>query len=174
MTILALISLSLLSILGALAVSPTPSSGVSSLISKAVFEQMLKHRNDAACQGKGFTHTRRSSMLPIRFMVLELLGMIPLRRERLLRFWLKLPMKLLAGGQRHQTEHMHGDTVLLLKKTHPWVIVLIIINNTLVPLGRGTMAVVPSKFHNDLFLQVRVDCHSIVVITDALDSFYHY
>ncbi|XP_058185155.1 basic endochitinase-like [Rhododendron vialii] len=57
MRILALISLSLLSILGALAVSPTPSSGgggVSSLISKAVFEQMLKHRNDAACQGKGF------------------------------------------------------------------------------------------------------------------------
>ncbi|KAG5530093.1 hypothetical protein RHGRI_030454 [Rhododendron griersonianum] len=57
MRILALISLSLLSILGALAESPTPSSGgggVSSLISKAVFEQMLKHRNDAACEGKGF------------------------------------------------------------------------------------------------------------------------
>ncbi|KAF7130713.1 hypothetical protein RHSIM_Rhsim10G0202000 [Rhododendron simsii] len=38
-----------------MAVSPTPSrggGGVSSLISKAMFEQMLKHRNDAACQGK--------------------------------------------------------------------------------------------------------------------------
>ncbi|KAF7130787.1 hypothetical protein RHSIM_Rhsim10G0201800 [Rhododendron simsii] len=57
MRILALISLCLLSILGALAVSPTLSSGgggVSSLISKAEFEQMLKHRNDAACEGNGF------------------------------------------------------------------------------------------------------------------------
>lgn len=37
--------------------SPTPSGGsgdISSLISKATFEQMLKHRNDAVCQGKGF------------------------------------------------------------------------------------------------------------------------
>ncbi|KAG5530078.1 hypothetical protein RHGRI_030445 [Rhododendron griersonianum] len=48
MRILALISLSLLSILGASA------QDISSLISKAVFENMLKHRNDAACQGKGF------------------------------------------------------------------------------------------------------------------------
>ncbi|KAE9450256.1 hypothetical protein C3L33_17851, partial [Rhododendron williamsianum] len=37
--------------------SPTPSGGggdISSLISKAVFENMLKHRNDANCEGKGF------------------------------------------------------------------------------------------------------------------------
>ncbi|KAG5530089.1 hypothetical protein RHGRI_030449 [Rhododendron griersonianum] len=45
---LALISLSLLSILGASA------QDISSLISKDVFENMLKHRNDAACQGNGF------------------------------------------------------------------------------------------------------------------------
>ncbi|KAF7130446.1 hypothetical protein RHSIM_Rhsim10G0202200 [Rhododendron simsii] len=49
MRILALISLSLLSILG-----PSAQQDISSLISKAVFENMLKHRNDAACQGKGF------------------------------------------------------------------------------------------------------------------------
>ncbi|XP_038971430.1 chitinase 1-like [Phoenix dactylifera] len=37
--------------------SPTPSgggSGVASLISSSLFDQMLKHRNDAACQAKGF------------------------------------------------------------------------------------------------------------------------
>ena len=36
--------------------TPTPSGsgGISSLISKSLFEQMLKHRNDAACPGKGF------------------------------------------------------------------------------------------------------------------------
>ncbi|KAE9444746.1 hypothetical protein C3L33_23356, partial [Rhododendron williamsianum] len=45
---LALISLSLLSILGASA------QDISSLISKDVFENMLKHRNDVACEGKGF------------------------------------------------------------------------------------------------------------------------
>ncbi|KAF7129834.1 hypothetical protein RHSIM_Rhsim10G0202900 [Rhododendron simsii] len=49
MRILALISLSLLSIIG-----PSAQQDISSLISKAVFENMLKHRNDAACQGKGF------------------------------------------------------------------------------------------------------------------------
>ncbi|KAF7129850.1 hypothetical protein RHSIM_Rhsim10G0202700 [Rhododendron simsii] len=49
MRILALISLSLLSILGASA-----RQDISSLISKDVFEKMLKHRNNAACEGKGF------------------------------------------------------------------------------------------------------------------------
>ena len=37
--------------------TPTPSGGVgdfTSLISKSLFEQILKHRNDAACPGKGF------------------------------------------------------------------------------------------------------------------------
>ncbi|XP_034683977.1 basic endochitinase-like [Vitis riparia] len=37
--------------------TPTPSGGggdISSLISNSLFEQMLKHRNDAACPGKGF------------------------------------------------------------------------------------------------------------------------
>lgn len=28
--------------------------GVSSILSRSLFEQMLKHRNDAACPGKGF------------------------------------------------------------------------------------------------------------------------
>ena len=40
--------------------TPTPSGGggdISSLISKSLFDEMLKHRNDAACPGKGFyTH----------------------------------------------------------------------------------------------------------------------
>lgn len=31
-----------------------PSGGVGSLISQSLFDQMLKHRNDAACQGRGF------------------------------------------------------------------------------------------------------------------------
>lgn len=36
--------------------SPTPSSGsgVASLVSSSLFDQMLKHRNDAACPAKGF------------------------------------------------------------------------------------------------------------------------
>lgn len=37
--------------------TPTPSGGgdnIGSLISRDLFEQILKHRNDAACQGKGF------------------------------------------------------------------------------------------------------------------------
>ncbi|GFZ09437.1 basic chitinase [Actinidia rufa] len=36
--------------------TPTPSGGgdLSSVLSRAQFEQMLKHRNDAACEGKGF------------------------------------------------------------------------------------------------------------------------
>lgn len=37
--------------------TPTPSGGggdISSLISKSLFDEMLKHRNDAACPGKGF------------------------------------------------------------------------------------------------------------------------
>ncbi|XP_028795256.1 endochitinase A-like isoform X1 [Neltuma alba] len=37
--------------------NPTPSTGggdVASIITSSLFEQMLKHRNDAACQGKGF------------------------------------------------------------------------------------------------------------------------
>lgn len=36
--------------------APPPSGGnnIGSLISRDLFEQMLKHRNDAACQGKGF------------------------------------------------------------------------------------------------------------------------
>lgn len=36
---------------------PAPSGGgnnIGSLISRDLFEQLLKHRNDAACQGKGF------------------------------------------------------------------------------------------------------------------------
>ena len=34
---------------------PTPSGGgVSSIISQSLFDQMLLHRNDAACQAKGF------------------------------------------------------------------------------------------------------------------------
>ncbi|KAG5530092.1 hypothetical protein RHGRI_030453 [Rhododendron griersonianum] len=39
--------------------SPTPSGGggdISSLISKAVFENMLKHRNDANCEGGFYTY----------------------------------------------------------------------------------------------------------------------
>lgn len=37
--------------------SPTPSGGdISSLISKATFEQMLKHRKDTACQGGFYTY----------------------------------------------------------------------------------------------------------------------
>lgn len=35
-------------------VTPSPGGGVASLISQSVFNQMLKHRNDAACQAKGF------------------------------------------------------------------------------------------------------------------------
>ncbi|KAG6520710.1 hypothetical protein ZIOFF_017770 [Zingiber officinale] len=34
--------------------SPPSGSGVSSIITSSVFEQMLLHRNDAACPGKGF------------------------------------------------------------------------------------------------------------------------
>ncbi|KAJ3691325.1 hypothetical protein LUZ61_020489 [Rhynchospora tenuis] len=32
----------------------TPSGGVASIVTSALFEQMLKHRNDAACPGQGF------------------------------------------------------------------------------------------------------------------------
>ncbi|RWR79275.1 basic endochitinase-like protein [Cinnamomum micranthum f. kanehirae] len=35
-------------------VTPSPGGGVASLISQSVFDQMLKHRNDAACQANGF------------------------------------------------------------------------------------------------------------------------
>ncbi|RWV78812.1 hypothetical protein GW17_00060151, partial [Ensete ventricosum] len=34
--------------------TPSGSGGVASIISSSLFEQMLKHRNDAACAGKGF------------------------------------------------------------------------------------------------------------------------
>nr|ACJ23248.1 class I chitinase [Lolium arundinaceum] len=34
--------------------TPTPSGGVSSIISQSLFDQMLLHRNDAACPAKGF------------------------------------------------------------------------------------------------------------------------
>ncbi|KAF7128846.1 hypothetical protein RHSIM_Rhsim10G0201600 [Rhododendron simsii] len=72
--------------------------------------------------------------------------MIP-RRERLLRFWLKLPMKLLVGGQRLRVDHMQGDTVLLRNETRR--IIVFLINNGVVLLGSSTTAVVPSKFHSD-------------------------
>nr|BAH28788.1 class II chitinase [Vaccinium corymbosum] len=48
MRTLALLFIALLSILGASA------QDISSVISKATFEQILKHRNDAACPAKGF------------------------------------------------------------------------------------------------------------------------
>ena len=50
---------SALAILSAISVEdactpPTPSPDISSIITKDLFEEMLKHRNDESCAGKGF------------------------------------------------------------------------------------------------------------------------
>ncbi|GFZ09439.1 basic chitinase [Actinidia rufa] len=87
---------------------------LSSVISRAQFEQLLKHRNDAACQGKGFYTYDAFVSAAKSFGAFGNTGdAVTKKREVAAFFLLKLHMKLLVGGQLHQMVHLHGDIAFL-------------------------------------------------------------
>ncbi|CAK9157221.1 unnamed protein product [Ilex paraguariensis] len=71
---------------------------------------MLKHRDDAACPGKGFYTYDAFVAAAKSFGAFGTTGATDIRKRKLLPFWHKLPMKPQVGGLLPRMVHMLGDT----------------------------------------------------------------
>ncbi|KAH0722844.1 hypothetical protein KY290_005501 [Solanum tuberosum] len=80
---------------------PGPSGDLDGVISNSIFDQMLNHRNNNACQGKG-SFPRFGTTGDINACKRELRLSLP-----------KHLIKLLADDLQHQIDHTHGRTASL-------------------------------------------------------------
>ncbi|CAL5326546.1 unnamed protein product [Camellia sinensis] len=128
--------------------TPTPSGGdISSIISRTLFDQMLKHRNDANCPGKGFYTYDAFIAAAKAFGGFGTTGDTVTRKREIAAFLGQTSHETTVGGQLRRMAHMHGDIALLRNKGTQGTIVLQV-NNGRVLLVKNTMVEVPSKFHN--------------------------
>ncbi|CAL5366089.1 unnamed protein product [Camellia sinensis] len=119
---------------------------ISSLISRDLFNQMLKHRNDASCPGNGFYTYDAFVAAAKSFGGFGTTGDTNTRKREIAAFLAQTSHETTVGGQVRQMDHMHGDIAMYGNKTLLGTIVVQVKNGPVL-LVNNTMVVVPSKFH---------------------------